>query len=62
LVFLHPTIENLARHPKPPREFLLEPNEVQTLVHGLEVLELDESWSEDGFHEARLLARAPVVG
>lgn len=57
-VMLQPTVDNLERHPKPPRPFLLERGELQTLIPpALEVLELDESWSHDGFHEARLVAR-----
>jgi tellurite methyltransferase len=56
---LQPTVTNLERHPKPPRSFLLESGELAGLVTGLEVLELEESWSDDGFHEARLVARCP---
>jgi tellurite methyltransferase len=56
-VFLHPTVDNLERHPKPPRRFLLERGELATLVRGFSSVELDESWSDDGFHEARLVAR-----
>ncbi len=58
-VMLQPTVTNLERHPRPPRAFLLEPGELRTLIGGLDMLELDESWSEDGYHEARLLARRP---
>ena len=57
LVFLQPTVTNLERHPKPPRPFLLENGELARLVQGLEVVSLTEGWTEDGHHEARLLAR-----
>jgi SAM-dependent methyltransferase len=56
-VFLHPTVDNLERHAKPPRQLLLDRGELATLVQGLTIIELDESWSHDGFHEARLIAR-----
>jgi len=57
-VFVQPTARNLERHPKPSRRFLLEPGELETLVPpALEVVVLDESWSDDGHHEARLVAR-----
>jgi SAM-dependent methyltransferase len=59
LVFLQPTLHNLERHPKPPAPYLLAPGELAGLVRGLEIVELDESWSLEGFHEARLLARRP---
>jgi tellurite methyltransferase len=57
VVVLQPTTTNLERHAKPPRPFLLEPGELAELASDLELLSLDESWSDDGFHEARLLAR-----
>ncbi len=58
LVFLQPTVTNLERHDKPPRGFLLETGELASLVPpGLEPIVLEESWSEDGHHEARLVAR-----
>jgi hypothetical protein len=56
-LWLHPTVENLERHPKPPRPFLLDRGEAPSLLGDLEVLIYDEGWSEDGFHEARVLAR-----
>lgn len=59
LFFLQPTTTNLERHPRPPRSFLLEPGELARLIAqtALEVIELDESWSATGHHEARLVAR-----
>lgn len=59
-VMLQPTVINLERHPKPPRPFLLEPGELERLVSPhLAIAYLEESWSDDGFHEARLLATKP---
>jgi SAM-dependent methyltransferase len=58
LAFLQPTARNLERHPKPPRAFLLGDGEIATLLPAdLEVVSLTEGWTEDGHHEARLLAR-----
>jgi SAM-dependent methyltransferase len=61
LVCLQPTVRNLERHAKPPRPFLLEVGELAELVAPLplEVVRLDEGWTDDGHHEARLLARRP---
>ena len=57
-VFLQPTVTNLERHAKPPRSFLLEIGELERLVPPeLEPLVLEEGWSDDGHHEARLVAR-----
>ncbi len=56
-IMLQPTVTNLERHQRPPRAFLLETGELGSLVTGLDVLEIEESWSDDGFHEARILAR-----
>ncbi len=58
LVFLQPTVVNLERHEKPPRPFLLEEGEAASLVSGLTVVSLSEGWTEDGHHEARVVARA----
>lgn len=57
-VFLQPTVANLERHAKPPRSFLLEIGELERLLPPeLEPLVLEEGWSDDGHHEARLVAR-----
>lgn len=62
LVFVQPTVRNLERHQRPPRRFLLEEGELETLVpKALTIVRLDESWSEQGHHEARLLARHGAV-
>jgi len=51
------TVRNLERHAHPSRRFLLEPDELHTLVEGVTVLRYEEGWSE-GHHRARLWARA----
>ncbi len=54
----HPTRRNLERNPTPSARFLLEEGELARLVPGeLEVLELVERWTDDGQHEAQLVAR-----
>ncbi len=58
LVFAQPTHRNLQRHPHPSARFLLEDGELPRLLQGLEVLSYTEGWTEDGRHEARLVARA----
>jgi SAM-dependent methyltransferase len=58
LVFAQPTHSNLQRHPHPSARFLLEDGELPRLLQGLEVLSYSEGWTEDGRHEARLVARA----
>jgi tellurite methyltransferase len=60
LCFLQPTVDNLLRHARPPRPFLLEPGEIAKLARELDVIELTEGWTEDGHHEARLFARKPL--
>ncbi len=61
-VMLQPTVRNLERHAKPPRPFLLEEGELrQLLPAALEPIVLDESWSEGGHHEARLLAHFRTI-
>jgi tellurite methyltransferase len=59
LVFAQPTRSNLLRHPHPSARFLLEDGELPSLVHGLEVVTYTEGWTEEGRHEARLVARRP---
>ncbi len=64
LLIAHPTVENLQRHEKPGRAFLLEPGELRRLVlggaaldEGWELLRDVEGWTADGHHEAHLMAR-----
>lgn len=58
-VYVQPTRLNLERNPNPASRYSLEPGELRTLVQGLDVLSLEEQWTPDDKHEARLLARAP---
>jgi len=57
LVFSHATRKNLERHPRPGPDYLLDDGELPSLVRGLEVLRLEEGWTESDRHEARLVAR-----
>ncbi|MDA7978951.1 MAG: methyltransferase domain-containing protein [Pirellulales bacterium] len=64
LIFVHGTASNLKRHTKPPREFLLEDDELPSLIQGLDVLSYEEGWigepPEDARHETQLVARKPT--
>lgn len=57
LVVVQPTVRNLERNDKPPREFLLEDGELLRLAKGLETLFHDESWTPEGRYEAVIVAR-----
>lgn len=57
LVVVHPTRRNLERHPKPGPDFLLDDGELPGLVSSLEIVRYDEGWTDEGRHEARLVAR-----
>ncbi|HEX8823450.1 MAG TPA: class I SAM-dependent methyltransferase [Archangium sp.] len=61
LVFSQPTRSNLQRHPHPSARFLLDEGELPRLLHDLAVVSYTEGWTEEGRHEARLVAtlRAP---
>jgi len=59
LVFSQPTRANLQRHPHPSARFLLEDGELPRLVQGLELVSYTEGWTEEGRHEARLVASRP---
>ena len=58
LVFVQPTVRNLARHPRPSRSFLLDEGELQSLAaeNGLKTIVHEEGWSKAGRHEAVLIA------
>lgn len=63
-VMIQPTMENLARHEKPPRDFLLMPGELgaafkrdNCALVDLELVEYSEGWREDDLHDAVLVAR-----
>ncbi|MBI4820990.1 MAG: class I SAM-dependent methyltransferase [Deltaproteobacteria bacterium] len=55
--FIHPTVRNLERNPKPSRRFLLEEGEAASLLATtLELLEVAESWRA-GRHLMQLVGR-----
>lgn len=58
LLFCQPTVRNLERHPRPGERFLLKEGEAERLAvaAGLAVERCDEGWSDEGRHEARLIA------
>ena len=56
-IFTQPTLTNLERNTRPPRDFLIEPGELPNLVAGLEIVQYEECWWPEGSHEARLVAR-----
>ena len=62
LLFAQPTVRNLERHENPRREFLVEEGEVAALAAGmgLQIIELTEGWTDEGSHEARLVAQTPT--
>jgi len=55
-VYLHPTMGNLERHPRPSARWLLEDGAL-TGVPGLETLHLEEGWGPEGRHEVRYVGR-----
>jgi tellurite methyltransferase len=57
LVVVHPTRSNLERHSSPGPHHLLDDGELPGLISALEVVHYEEGWSEEGRHEARLVAR-----
>ena len=57
LFVCQPTVVNLQRHSRPPREFLLETGELRKLVADLDILQYAEDWLDDGRHEAFVLAQ-----
>lgn len=61
LVFAQPTRANLQRHAHPSARFLLEEGELPRLLEGWELLEYTEGWTEEGRHEARVVATPRVV-
>ncbi len=58
LIIVHPTRANLERHSHPSARFLLENNELPTLIKDLEIIRYEEGWL-DGRHEAKVVARKP---
>lgn len=65
LLVCQPTVRNLERHPRPSRRWLLDEGELAELARrlpGAQLLELAEGWTDEGRHEARLVARAHRPG
>jgi SAM-dependent methyltransferase len=60
LVFAQPTVENLRRNDRPGPDHSLGAGEAVTLVSGLQVLSMFEGWTDDGRHEAQVVARRPA--
>jgi len=58
LAIVQPTESNLLKHPKPPRDYLLDDGELPRLVKGLEVVYYEEGWLADGRHDAAFVGRA----
>jgi tellurite methyltransferase len=56
LVVAVATTTNLERHDRPSSRFLLEPNELPTLVPDLKTIHHSETWRANGSHEAWLVA------
>ncbi len=56
-----PTVTNLERHERPGRPYSLDPDELPTLVSGVEILHHSEKWRPNGRHEAHLVAQSPVL-
>ena len=57
LVILQPTVINLQRHARPPREYLLQEDELLSLAMGLEIVHHEQGWLDDGRHDGFLVAR-----
>jgi tellurite methyltransferase len=59
LIAVQPTTKNLERHAKPGREYLVEPGEMASWVRGLgmDVVVDFEDWTDDGRHEAAVIAK-----
>ncbi len=59
LVAAQPTVKNLERHAKPGREYLLDEGEMDAWVRGLgmDVVVSFEDWTDDGRHEAAVIAK-----
>lgn len=59
VLIAHSTVRNLERHERPGRRHLLDEGELERIARAWEVMEIlsiDEGWSEDR-HQARLRAR-----
>lgn len=63
LVAANPTVTNLERHERPIARFLVERGELAGWVSGLrlDLLASREDWSDDGVHEAYVVAKKPRI-
>ena len=59
LVALQPTVRNLERHAKPSRAYLVELGEMASWVRelGMDTVVAFEDWTDDGRHEAAVIAK-----
>lgn len=59
LVALQPTVRNLERHAKPSRAYLVDEGELASWVRGLgmDVVVAVEDWTDEGRHEAAVIAK-----
>lgn len=63
LLISQPTVRNLERHARPPRDWLLDEGALAAFaatLEGLEVIELTEGWTDEDRHEARAVLRRPL--
>ncbi len=60
IIVAHPTVRNLERHRRPGPRHLLEEGELAAIVSAwedMEIITMDEGWTPEGRHEARVRAR-----
>lgn len=59
VVCANPTVTNLERHERPTKRYLVERGELEAWARGLglDVLVSREAWTDDGMHEAVMIAR-----
>lgn len=60
LLVCQATVHNLERHDRPSREWLLDPGELAAAGRrwpGVEIVAAHEGWTDDGRHEATVVAR-----
>lgn len=60
LIFVQPTQRNLQRHTRPPADYLLREGEGRDVAAGLQIVQYQEDWLDEGRHEAVLIARRSV--
>lgn len=56
LIVVQPTVINLERNERPPRQFLVEKGELQVLASKLKLVHYEEGWLVEGRHEAVVVA------